>query len=97
MQCVLQAILEEGTYITPEQGRAAGAKKSQKVPFFRKFGRKEPVMYELTDQPPDVKSHDWSRVAAIFVTGAAWQFTNYPYKVCSAHSAFKLHCYACET
>ncbi|KAK9798150.1 hypothetical protein WJX73_010549 [Symbiochloris irregularis] len=75
-----KAILEDGTYITPEQGRDAGAKRSQKVPFFRKFGRQDPVMYELTDQPPDPKSHDWSRVAAIFVTGAAWQFTNYPYK-----------------
>ena len=76
-----QSILEEGGYITPEQARAQGAKKSSLVIFYRKMGRSAPVMYHITDQPPGARSHDWERVAAIFVTGAAWQFKEFPFKV----------------
>ena len=80
----LQSILEEGVYITPEQARAQGVKKQSLVIFYRKIGRSAPVMYHITDQPPAAKSHDWERVAAIFVTGAAWQFKEYPFKVGSS-------------
>ena len=77
----MQAMLEEGVYQTPEQAQAQGAKRTPLLIIQRKFGRQEPVMYHVTDQPPPVKSYDWARVAAIFVTGASWQFSSYPYKV----------------
>lgn len=77
----MQAFLAEGRYITPEQARAEGTKKQGLVVMERSFGKSSPVMYQIVDQAPAAKSHDWERVAAIFVTGAAWQFKDYPFKV----------------
>ena len=47
----------------------------------RTMGRTEEVLYHVTDQPPPPKDSAWYRVAAIFVTGAAWQFKDYPMEV----------------
>ena len=77
----VQSILEDGAYITAEHARAQGAKRQSLVIFHRKIGRAEPVLYHITDQPPAKRSHDWNRIAAVFVTGAAWQFKDYPFKV----------------
>ena len=41
------------------------------------------VIYHIIDQPPPANDSTWYRVAAIVVTGAGWQFKDYPFEVCS--------------
>ena len=76
-----QALLEEGRYITPEEGRASGVAKQSLILIRRTMGRPQEVLYHVTDQPPPPKDSAWYRVAAIFVTGASWQFKDYPLDV----------------
>ena len=40
------------------------------------------VIYHIIDQPPPANDSTWYRVAAIVVTGAGWQFKDYPFEVC---------------
>ena len=59
--------------------RAAGVKKEARGTFLRKVGRPKPVLYEVTDKNPTKK--EWNRVVAVFVTGQAWQFKEWPNEV----------------
>ena len=43
--------------------------------------------YHVTDRAPDRTSADWKRVAAVFVSGAGWQFKGWPHKVRLADGA----------
>ena len=65
----------------PEIPREAGGKKESAAIFIRRIGRTPPVEYQLTDRAPDRGSRDWQRVVAVFVTGAAWQFKGWPFRV----------------
>lgn len=76
---MLQDFLEEGSYKSNESMRAAGVKKEARGTFLRKVGRPKPVLYEVTDKNPTKK--EWNRVVAVFVTGQAWQFKEWPNEV----------------
>ena len=67
--------------MTPEEGRASGVAKQSLILIRRTMGRSQEVLYHVTDQPPPPKDSAWYRVAAIFVTGASWQFKDYPLEV----------------
>jgi hypothetical protein len=35
-----------------------------------------------TDSAATMPTQDWARVVAVFVQGANWQFSDFPFKVC---------------
>ncbi|CAL8463246.1 g2780 [Coccomyxa elongata] len=74
-----KAFLEQGTYTFPQQVAEQGGAKNQVETFGRTIGRAKPVRYVVTNRAPDAKSHDWKRVVAVFVSGAAWQFKGWPF------------------
>ena len=65
------------------------------------------VIYHIIDQPPPAQDSTWYRVAAIVVTGAGWQFKDYPFEVllsrhCATAGAWLQHscrpaCRACRS
>ncbi len=73
--------MEQGTYTFPQQVAEQGGAKNQVETFGRTIGRAKPVRYVVTNRAPDAKSHDWKRVVAVFVSGAAWQFKGWPFPV----------------
>ena len=47
----------------------------------RTMGRKPPgVPYVITSKAPHASSNDWRRVVAVFVSGQAWQFKDWPHQ-----------------
>ena len=65
-------------YKSNETLRKEGAVKHASATILRKIGRSKPVPYDVTDKPPPPKHDDWSRVVAVLVTGATWQFKEWP-------------------
>lgn len=77
----IKEFLETGTFRTPEQAAAAGAKKPDQsyISMMRTAGRKAPgIKYHITDKEPQ-KEEDWNRVVAVFCLGKAWQFRRFPF------------------
>lgn len=74
-----QEFLEAGAYKSNEDARKAGVKKEPKCTILRRLGRQKPVPYEVTDRTPT--KAEWNRVVAVFVTGASWQFKDWPNEV----------------
>lgn len=77
----LQLFLEQGTYRFPQQVADEGGTKRNSETFQRTIGRSKPVRYLITNKAPGIQDHDWKRVVAVFVSGAAWQFKDWPFKV----------------
>ena len=68
--------------MTWEANYQAEGKKSRGNTYIirRKYKREKPVKYEVTDKPPPKKSGDWARVVAVVVSGAKWQFKEFPFR-----------------
>ena len=77
----LQEFLQHGVYKLPHEALPDGAPRPAVDKFMRTMGRKPPgVPYVLTSKAPDIKSNDWRRVVAVFVSGQTWQFKDWPFK-----------------
>lgn len=71
--------LEHGEFVTVEMARSQGVIKKSSTTICRVAGRESPVKYLVTDKAP-TSSSDWSRVVAVIVQGANWQFKEWPFK-----------------
>lgn len=69
--------LEEGKFIRAEEVMKAGKEKKKLDVVFRKMAGDRIVAYKLIDDPTSLPPADWDRVAAVFVTGQAWQFNRW--------------------
>ena len=71
----LQEFLQHGVYKLPHEALPDGAPRPAVDKFMRTMGREPPgVPYVITSKAPDIKSNDWRRVVAVFVSGQTWQF-----------------------
>ena len=77
--------LQDGRFMTTADARAAGVTASNPVIIAKPNSAdpKRPVQYELVDQAPSKHSERWQRVVAVVCLGKKWQFSEFPYKVCS--------------
>lgn len=75
----IKAFLDDGTYISPEQaGNDANRLLiSRKIP---SIDPNRPLRFVLVDSTEMFKPEYWSRVAAVFTTGQAWQFKSYKWQ-----------------
>lgn len=76
--CVL-ASFESGEYVRLEKGVA-----KESLITLNKASYYDPsknVRYQVIDSVSQLKSEDWNRVVAVFVSGAAWQFAEWPTKI----------------
>lgn len=78
--------MQDGVYKLPQQCLDEGVAKKSFDIFERTIGRDKSVIYHVTSKAPDPKSHDWRRVVAVFVSGQAWQFKEWPHEV--LHTCF---------
>lgn len=84
----MQEFLESGSYKSNDVARKEGAIKKARCTIERRLGRPKAVPYEVTDKTPS--KADWNRVVAVFVTGASWQFKDWPNEV-GPETAHALH------
>lgn len=68
--------LENSTYITIEEKRKIGAPREKERLISRNLGAVR-SKYLLVDSPK-LSPKDWERVVAVFATGQAWQFKDWP-------------------
>ena len=68
--------LENSTYITIEEKRKIGAPREKERLISRDLGAVR-SKYLLVDSPK-LSPKDWERVVAVFATGQAWQFKDWP-------------------
>ena len=81
----LQEFLQHGVYKLPHEALPEGVPRQTVDKFMRTMGRKPPgVPYVITSKAPDIRSNDWRRVVAVFVSGQTWQFKDWPHKASSA-------------
>ena len=77
----LQEFLQHGVYKLPHEALPDGAPRPAVDKFMRTMGREPPgVPYVITSKAPDIRSNDWRRVVAVFVSGQTWQFKDWPHK-----------------
>lgn len=75
--------LEEGRFEPSNAAISAGLPKQSSMTIKRTVGKPagKGVPYLVTDKPPDKKDTAmWSRVVAVIVQGAKWQFKDWPHK-----------------
>ena len=102
----LQEFLQHGVYKLPHEALPDGAPRPAVDKFMRTMGREPPgVPYVITSKAPDIKSNDWRRVVAVFVSGQTWQFKDWPFKArsplgsCPSRNGFlqaSLHVHLCS-
>eukprot|EP01033_Poteriospumella_lacustris_P005502 gene5502-3921_t len=69
--------LEEGTYVKPEAAIEMGAAAKKVDVVVRRMGGQRVQLYKLIDDPTNLPPEEWSRIAAVFVTGQRWQFNRW--------------------
>ena len=57
-----------------------GDKKPTRLDIKRRYKRSPSVKYRVTDEVPSRDSKEWQCVVAVFVSGKAWQFKDWPFK-----------------
>lgn len=75
----VQAFLERGQWIPPEQARQemGGNEKPTKITIKRTDSHGNACQYYITDNVSYLQRHDWLKVVAIFAAGPDWQFTGW--------------------
>lgn len=69
--------LEEGKYVKPEAAIEMGAAAKKVDVVVRQMGGQRVQLYKLIDDPTNLPPEEWSRIAAVFVTGQRWQFNRW--------------------
>ena len=72
--------LQEETLVTWDTYHKRGDKKATRLDIKRRYKRSPSVKYRVTDEVPSRDSKDWQCVVAVFVSGKAWQFKDWPFK-----------------
>lgn len=72
--------LQEETLVTWDTYHKRGSAKPTSLSIKRRYKRSPSVKYRVTDEAPSRDSKDWQRVVAVFVSGKAWQFKDWPFK-----------------
>ena len=72
--------LQEETLVTWDTYHKRGDKKAPTLSIKRRYKRSPSVKYRVTDEVPSRDSKDWQCVVAVFVSGKAWQFKDWPFK-----------------
>jgi parafibromin len=82
--------LQQGQFLSTAEKRQVNPKKPDSVAIERSsfYDARRTVRYECIDDVSKLKnSNDWERVVAVFVSGAAWQFENWPKTIYSTPQA----------
>lgn len=72
--------LQEETLVPWDTYHKRGSKKATALSIKRRYKRNPSVKYRITDEAPSRDSKDWQCVVAVFVSGKAWQFKDWPFK-----------------
>ncbi|KAG4081197.1 hypothetical protein HA402_000612 [Bradysia odoriphaga] len=72
-------ILQDMTFVTTEDKQAQGFHRENEVLLQRSKKANCIVPYRVIDNPAKLTSHEWSRVVAVFVSGQASQFKEWPW------------------
>jgi len=73
-------LLQHGTYVTFDEKRKTNPTKEHLLVIDHKNSKGAIVKYHIIDDTRKLTSTDWDRVAAVFVSGALWQFDDWPIK-----------------
>ncbi len=69
--------LEEGKYVKAEEAMSRGVERKKVDVVVRRMAGDRVQLYKLIDDPTMLPAEEWSRVAAVFVTGQTWQFSRW--------------------
>lgn len=73
----IKSFLEDGVYTLPDHQSANRSKIQRLIPWIDPH---RPLTFHVAESVEDFRPEDWSRVAAVFTTGQAWQFSRYKWQ-----------------
>ncbi|KAI7886449.1 CDC73-domain-containing protein [Lichtheimia hyalospora FSU 10163] len=76
----IKQFLENFEYVDPQQLRAQGMKKPDRVSIERYRRDGQVTVYHVIDNVAHLKQNDWDRVCCVFASGQQWQFKGWKYE-----------------